>query len=325
MVKKTLIEAINEAMFYEFEKDSSVLCLGEDVGKNGGVFRATLGLQEKFGPLRAIDMPLAESVIVGTAIGLAIDGMRPIAELQFMGFSLHGFDQLVCHAARYRNRTRGRFNVPMVLRMPYGAGVHAPEHHSESIEALYTHIPGLKVVCPSTPADAKGLLLSAIRDNDPVVYIEPKRLYRSIKAEVPEGDYTVPIGKARMVQEGTDITVISWGAMIPVCENSIKQLKSENISIELLDMRTLSPLDVEAIIKSVKKTGRLVVVQEAARFGGLGSDISAIVSEQLLEDILAPVKRVTGFDVTPAYSGLEKFTYPNAKRIVAGIKETMNF
>ncbi|MFC1555423.1 alpha-ketoacid dehydrogenase subunit beta, partial [candidate division KSB1 bacterium] len=235
------------------------------------------------------------------------------------------FDQIVSHAARYRNRTRGRFTVPMVLRMPYGAGINAPEHHSESIEALYTHIPGLKVVVPSTPADAKGLLISAIRDSDPVVYIEPKKIYRSVKGEIPEGDHTVPIGKARTVREGTDLTIVSWGAMVPVSEQAAKQLESENVSAELIDLRTLAPFDLDAVLTSVKKTGRLVVVHEAARTGGLGADLSSLVSERLFEYLLAPVKRVTGFDVTPPYAKLEKYTLPTAKRVLRGIKETLNF
>ena len=325
MAKMTIAQAVNSALHYEMEKDSSVLVLGEDVGVNGGVFRITLGLSEKFGEYRSIDTPLAESSVSGVAIGLAVAGMRPVAEMQFMGFSLQGFDQIANHASRLRNRSRGRFNVPMVWRMPYGAGIHAPEHHSESIESMFVHTPGLKVVVPSTPSDAYGLMISAIRDNDPVVYIEPKKIYRAVKDEVPEGEYTVPIGKASIMQEGTDITVISWGAMMDTTRKAVKKLESEKVSVELLDLRTLSPLDKDAILESVKKTGRAVVVHEAARQVGLGAEISALITERLLEYILAPVKRVAGYDVIPPLSKLEKYTLPGEDRIIRGIKETMEF
>jgi pyruvate dehydrogenase E1 component beta subunit len=319
-----MVQAINQALLQEMERDERVIVLGEDVGKNGGVFRVTEGLWQRFGEERVIDTPLAEVAIVGVSIGLAINGMRPVAEIQFDGFSISTLDQLYNHAARMRNRTRGRLQVPLVLRVPYGGGVRALEHHSDSPEAFFAHIPGLKVVVPSTPYSAKGLLIAAIRDEDPVVYMEPKRVYRAIKEEVPEEPYEIEIGKARILQEGNDITVITWGAMLKVVREAFQQLQSK-YSIEVIDMQTLSPMDEEAFIKSVEKTGRAVVVQEAPKNCGVAAEIVARINEKALLSLEAPVQRVTGWDVTIPLPKLENYYLPNPKRIAAAIEKTMNF
>lgn len=320
MALLTIAEALNLALHQEMVADKTVMVMGEDVGRDGGVFRITDGLIDKFGEDRVVDTPLAESAIVGTAIGLAMAGLRPVAEIQFDGFVYPAFDQLISHASRMRNRSRGKYTCPLVLRFPYGGGVKALEHHSESMEALYIHIPGLKVVCPATPYDAKGLLIASIRDPDPVIFMEPKRLYRSLKEDVPEEEYIVPLGKARVMIEGTDVTVIGWGAMIPVVLKAEAALKKEGLSIEVIDLRTLSPLDTETILNSVQKTGRCVIIQEGPRTCGLAAEISALLMEKTLYSLKAPVERVTGFDVIPPLLKSEEYNIPDEKRLISGIK-----
>ena len=326
MASLNMVQAINQALMQEMERDSSIVILGEDVGENGGVFRVTEGLYEKFGRERVIDTPLSESCIVGTAVGMALNGLRPIPELQFMGFSLLAFDQVVAHAARLRNRSRGRFNIPMVLRMPYGAGVKALEHHSESTEALYAHIPGLTVVVPSSPSEAKGLLTSAIRHPDPVIFLEPKRSYRLLKEDVQEDEYTIPLGKARKAQEGDDVTVIGWGAMMPIIREGVKESQEiDESSVEVIDLRTVSPMDTETITESVKKTGRAVVVHEAPRTCGVGAEIVARINEKALLYLEAPVERVTGPDITVPLPQGERFYYISPERVRKGISRTLEF
>jgi pyruvate dehydrogenase E1 component beta subunit len=325
MAKTNMVEAINRGLMEEMERDSTVMVLGEDVGREGGVFRVTDGLQSKFGPKRAVDTPLAESGIVGVALGLAVKGMKPVAELQFMGFLPPALDQIICHISRIRNRSRGRYTCPMVIRMPYGGGIHAPEHHSESIEAMVAHIPGIKVVIPSTPSDAKGLIVSAIRDPDPVLFCEPKRIYRAIKEEVPDGEYMVPIGEARVVREGDSVTVICWGAMVREVLNAAERIKEEGVNSEVIDVRTISPLDDHTIVTSVQKTGRAVIVHEAVRTCGLGAEIIARINEKALLSLDAPVERVTGFDtVFPLYK-MEHHYLPGPERIQRGIRKVMAF
>lgn len=319
----TIAEALNLALKQEMQRDPTVMIMGEDVGKDGGVFRISDGLIEKFGEDRVVDTPLSESAIVGAAIGLAMAGMRPVAEIQFDGFVYPAFDQLISHAARMRNRSRGKYTCPLVVRFPYGGGVKALEHHSESMEVLYIHTPGLKVVCPSTPYDAKGLLVAAIRDPDPVIFMEPKRLYRSLKEDVPEDDYIVPLGQARVMIEGSDVTVIGWGAMVPTMLKAQAHLTQENISLEVIDLRTLSPLDTQTILMSVKKTGRCVIIQEAPRTCGLAAEISAMLMEKALFDLKAPVKRVTGFDVIPPLLKAEHYNIPDENRLIAGIRKVL--
>ncbi|MCC6970145.1 MAG: alpha-ketoacid dehydrogenase subunit beta [Phycisphaerales bacterium] len=326
MIEKglTLVDAINEALYQELERDPRVVLLGEDVGLNGGVFRVTDGLQKVFGPDRVADTPLAESGIMGTAIGLAMAGMRPIPEIQFEGFLGPAYDQLCNHAARYRTRTRGAITIPLTVRVPWGGGIHAPELHSDSPEAIYAHTPGLKVVCPSTPSDAKGLLLSAIRDPDPVVFFEPKRVYRSYREQVPEGDYTIPIGQAKAVQEGRDITVITWGANVFQCLEALDKLP-DDVSVELIDLRTISPIDTDTIVQSVQKTGRCVVVQEAPKTCGMASELTTLIQEHCFLYLKAPVQRVAGFDTIMPYYKLELDYLPDAKRIVETIGLTMAY
>ena len=325
MAKMNMVEAINLALREEMERDKRVMVLGEDVGREGGVFRVTDGLQQKFGPQRVIDTPLAESGIVGTAFGLAVNGFIPIAEIQFEGFLYPCLDQITNHIGRIRNRSRGRFTCPLVIRSPYGGGIHAPEHHSDSPEAIFMHIPGIKVVIPSTPHEAKGLLLSSIRDPDPVIFLEPKRIYRAIREEVPEGDYNIPLGKARLVKEGKDVTVIVWGAMVREVLSAVEQLSKEKIDAEVIDPRTLSPMDVDAIVNSIRKTGRGVVVHEAPRTCGPGAEIIALINEKALLSLQAPVERVTGFDIPVPLSKSEHYYLPNPKRIVMAVKKVMNF
>ncbi len=325
MAKTNMVEAINRGLMEEMERDSTVMVLGEDVGREGGVFRVTDGLQSKFGPKRAVDTPLAESGIVGVALGLAVKGMKPVAELQFMGFLPPALDQIICHISRIRNRSRGRYTCPMVIRMPYGGGIHAPEHHSESIEAMVAHIPGIKVVIPSTPSDAKGLIVSAIRDPDPVLFCEPKRIYRAIKEEVPDGEYTVPIGEARVVREGDSVTVVCWGAMVREVLTAAEKIKEEGVNSEVIDVRTISPLDDNTILTSVRKTGRAVIVHEAVRTCGLGAEIIARINEKALLSLDAPVERVTGYDtVFPLYK-MEHHYLPGPERILRGIRKVMAF
>jgi pyruvate dehydrogenase E1 component beta subunit len=307
-------------------RDERVVVLGEDVGVDGGVFRATEGLLEEFGSNRVIDTPLAESGIVGAAIGMAVYGLRPVAEIQFDGFMPPAFDQIISHAARIRWRSRGRFHVPLVIRAPYGGGIHAPEHHSESPEAYYAHTPGLKVVIPATPHDAKGLLISAIRDPDPVIFLEPKRYYRAFREEVPDGEYTVPLGEAKVLREGSDLTLISWGAMAQISLQAAEEAEEkEGVSIEVVDLRTLVPLDVEAVIRSVQKTGRCVVVQESPRTCGFAAELVALINEKALLSLEAPVVRVSGFDtVVPLYR-LEDYYVPDAGRVRRGIRKALQF
>lgn len=319
----TIADALSLALKQEMAKDPTVMLMGEDVGVGGGVFRISDGLQKLYGEERVIDTPLAESGIVGTAIGLAMAGMKPICEMQFDGFVYPAFDQIVSHVARMRNRTRGTLTCPMVIRFPYSAGVRALEHHSESPEVYYIHTPGLKVVCPSTPYDAKGLMIAAIRDPDPVIFMEPKKLYRAIKEEVPDEEYTIEIGKARVMIEGSDVTVIGWGAMIPTILKAQNMVAQEGISLEVIDLRTLSPLDTETILESVNKTGRCVILQEAPRTCGLAAEIAALIMEKALFSLQAPVERVTGFDtVVPLLKG-EDLYIPNEVRLIAGIKKTL--
>lgn len=319
----TIADALNSALHSEMAADPRMLVLGEDVGKDGGVFRISDGLLEKFGEERVFDTPLAESGIVGTAVGLAMAGIHPVAEIQFDGFVYPAFDQMINHAARMRNRSRGKFTCPLVVRFPYGGGVRALEHHSESMEVLYIHTPGLKVVCPATPYDAKGLLIASIRDPDPVIFMEPKKLYRSLKEEVPEENYTVPLGKARVMIEGNDVTVIGWGAMIPVILKAQATLAKEKVSVEVIDLRTLSPLDTNTIFASVQKTGHCVVIQEAPRTCGLAAEISALVTEKLWGDLKAPVERVTGFDVIPPLLKSEDYNIPDENRLIKGIRKVL--
>jgi len=313
-----LVQAINLALTQEMEADSRVIILGEDVGKNGGVFRVTEGLQQRFGEDRVVDTPLAESGIIGTAIGLAIAGLRPIPEIQFEGFLGPAYDQIVNHAARYRTRSRGSVTVPLTIRVPVGGGIHAPELHSDSPEAIYAHTAGIKVVMPSSPYDAKGLLISAIRDPDPVIFFEPKRIYRAFREEVPEDEYTIPIGEAKVVEEGTDLTVISWGATVLQCVEAMDGLP-EDLSVELIDLRTIYPYDLERIEESVKKTGRCVVVHEAPKTAGMGAEIATAVQERCFLHLRAPVQRVCGFDTVMPYYKLEMEYLPNAERIAEGI------
>jgi pyruvate dehydrogenase E1 component beta subunit len=325
MAKLNMVEALNLALREELERDSRVIIFGEDVGKEGGVFRVTDGLQKKFGAERVIDTPLAELAISATALGMAIYGLRPIGEIQFEGFLYPCLDQIINHIGRMRNRSRGRFTCPLVIRAPYGGGIHAPEHHSDSPEALLAHTPGIKVVIPSTPYEAKGLLLSSIRDPDPVIFMEPKRIYRAIREEVPEGDYTIPLGKARLVQEGKDVTVIVYGAMLREALNAAEQLKGDKIDLEIIDLRTISPMDTEAIVTSIKKTGRGVVVHEAPKTCGLGAEIIALINEKAFLSLQAPIERVTGFDIPVPLMKTEHYYLPNAKRIVMAVKKVMSF
>lgn len=318
MANLTLVQAINLALIQEMEHDDRVILLGEDVGHNGGVFRVTEGLHKRFGAHRVVDTPLAESGIIGTAVGLAMAGLRPVPEIQFEGFLGPAYDQITTHAARFRTRTRGAFTCPMTLRVPVGGGIHAPELHSDSPEAIYAHSPGLKVVMPSSPYDAKGLLISAIRDPDPVIYFEPKRIYRAFREEVPEDEYTIPIGEARVVTEGEEITMVSWGASVVQCMNAIEQ---SDRSIELIDLRTIYPLDMATVEKSVRKTGRVVVVHEAPKTCGLGGEIASRIMEGCFLHLEAPVQRVTGFDTIMPYYKLELEYLPDTERIGKAIQE----
>ncbi|VAX28642.1 Branched-chain alpha-keto acid dehydrogenase, E1 component, beta subunit [hydrothermal vent metagenome] len=325
MNKLSLIQAVNQALHYEMTQRPEMILLGEDIGKDGGVFRATDGLVEQFGEERVVDTPLSESGIIGAAIGMAAYGLRPVAEIQFMGFLYGAMEQLVSHAARLRARTLGRYTCPLVVRTPYGGGIHAPELHSESTEAFFIHTPGLKVVVPSTPAEAKGLLLSAIRDPDPVIFLEPAKIYRAIKEEVPEGEYLIPLGKARVVAEGCDVSLITWGAMLHPTLEAAAQMTKKGIQAEVIDLRTLSPLDTESLIQSVKKTGRAVIVHEAARTCGLGGEIAALLCERALLSLEAPILRVTGFDTPVPLPKNEKYYFPDCKEIIEAIETVVQF
>jgi len=319
MANLTLVQAINLALAQEMEADERVVLLGEDIGKNGGVFRVTEGLQQRFGEERVVDTPLAESGIIGSAIGLAMAGMRPVPEIQFEGFLGPAYDQLVHHAGRYRTRSRGSITVPLTLRVPVGGGIHAPELHSDSPEAIYAHHPGIKIVMPATPYDAKGLLISAIRDPDPVIFFEPKRIYRAFREEVPEDEYTIPIGKAKIVEEGHDLTIVTWGAAVMQCLEAMDQLP-DDLSIELIDLRSIYPYDEDTICESVEKTGRCVVAHEAARTAGMGAEIATTIQERCFLHLRAPVQRVTGFDTVMPYYKLELDYLPEAERIAEGVR-----
>ncbi len=318
--KLNMVQAINLALKEEMQRDSNVVILGEDVGRDGGVFRVTEGLLELFGDERIIDMPLAESVIVGAAIGMAAYGLKPVAEIQFMGFIYPTIDQIFSHASRIRNRTRGRFTCPMVVRTPYGVGIKAPDLHSESTEALFCHMPGVKVVVPSSPYNAKGLLISSIRDPDPVIFLESTRLYRLIKEDVPEGEYAVPLGKARIVREGKDVTVIAWGSMLHRTLQAV-----EGFDAEVIDLMTLSPFDEETIFRSVKKTGRVIIGHEAPKTYGFGAELSATIAEDAMLYLKAPIIRVTGYDVVTPLPKLEDYYMPTVERIRKGIEEVMKY
>lgn len=318
------IGAVTDALALMMEKDPTVVLWGEDAGFEGGVFRATEGLQKQFGISRVFDAPIAEATIAGVGVGAALYGLKPVVEMQFQGFSYPAFQQLMAHAARYRNRTRGRFTVPMVVRMPMAGGVRALEHHSEAIEALYAHIPGLKVVMPSTPYDTKGLLIAAINDPDPVIFLEPKKIYRSFKQEVPAGIYEVEIGKANVLVEGSDLTLVTYGAQVHEALAALKQLNGE-YSVELIDLRTISPLDTDTIINSVKKTGRLLVVHEAVKSFSVSAEIITRVNEKAFEFLLAPPARLTGYDITVPLARGEGFHAINDKKILNKIKEVISF
>jgi 2-oxoisovalerate dehydrogenase E1 component beta subunit len=318
----TLVEAVNQALHYEMSHDKEVIVLGEDVGMNGGVFRATVGLHEKF-PHRVLDTPLAESMIAGISIGMSVQGLKPVAEFQFEGFIYPAFNQIISHASRMRNRSRGRLHCPIVFRAPFGGGIHAPEHHSESPEALFAHIPGLRVVIPSSPAKAYGLLLAAIRDPDPVIFFEPKRIYRKIKQIVPDHGKALPLDKAFILKPGQDVTLISWGAMVYETLEAAKKLQHENISAEVIDLATIKPIDKQTIFESVKKTGRVVIVHEAVKTCGVGAEIAALIAEHCFHDLTAPIMRVTGFDIIVPYSQLEQQAMPSVEKITSTVKQTM--
>ncbi len=320
MAMLNMVQAVNLALREEMERDDRVLVLGEDVGRDGGVFRVTEGLLERFGTERIVDTPLAESAIVGTAIGLSLYGLRPVVEIQFLGFIYAAFDQIFAHAARYRNRSRGRYSCPLVIRAPYGSGIKAPELHEESSEAFFCHMPGLKVVVPSGPYAAKGLLLSAIRDPDPVLFLEPTRLYRLIREEVPEGDSTIPIGKARVARQGDDVTVIAWGSML---ERVMKVL--EPFNAEIIDLLTLSPFDSETVLGSVEKTGRVLIVHEAPKTCGFGAELAATIAEEAMLFLRAPVLRVAGPDVPVPLARLVEYYLPDAAKIAAAVEELLRY
>jgi pyruvate dehydrogenase E1 component beta subunit len=325
MAELTLVEAVNQALAYEMAADENMVILGEDVGVNGGVFRATAGLQERFGAERVIDTPLAETLIGGVAVGMAAQGLHPVAEIQFMGFIYPALDQVLNHASRLRTRTRGRLTCPMVLRAPYGGGIHAPEHHSESTEAIFAHIPGLRVVVPSSPSRAYGLLLAALRDPDPVVFLEPKRVYRLIKQDVLDDGEALPLDVCFVARAGQDVTLVSWGAMLHETLQAAEQLETQGVSAEVLDVATLKPLDMRTILDSVSRTTRCVIVHEAARSGGWGAEIAAGLAEHGLMSLMAPVQRVTGYDTVIPLSRLEAHYMPSVARIVNAVKQTLEF
>jgi 2-oxoisovalerate dehydrogenase E1 component beta subunit len=318
----TMVEALNQALRHEMKNDDNVIILGEDVGQNGGVFRITDGLNSLF-PNRVLDTPLAESMIAGTSIGMATQGLKPVAEFQFMGFIHPAMDQILSHASRMRTRTRGRLHCPIVFRAPFGGGIRAPEHHSESYEALFAHLPGLRVVIPSTPQKAYGLLLAAIRDPDPVIFLEPKRVYRAVKQEVEDNGNALPLDNAFISREGSDVTLVSWGAMLQETLQAANQLADDNISAEVIDLATIKPLDINTIITSIEKTGRCVIVHEAHRTGGVGAEISAQIMEYAFDLLKAPVQRVTGFDTVMPYFKMEKLFLPSVEKITAAVQDVM--
>jgi pyruvate dehydrogenase E1 component beta subunit len=324
LAESTLVEAINDCFHVELERDDSVMVIGEDVGRAGGVFRATAGLRERFGPDRCVDTPLAEAGLLGSAVGLCMAGWRPVCEMQYDAFSYPCLDQLITHVGRYRWRSGGKMEFPLTVRMPYGGGVRAPELHDDSPEAYYVHTPGVKVAIPSTPADAKGLLAAAIRDPDPVVVLEPKLHYRTMRGAVPDGEHVVPLGKARVAREGTDVTLVAYGAMIPVAEAAARELEGE-ASAEVLDIRTLKPLDEEALLVSAAKTGRVVIVQEAPRTCGYAAELAAILAEKAILDLQGPVLRVTGYDVPYPYWQIEDAYMPSVERVVGAARKLLEF
>jgi 2-oxoisovalerate dehydrogenase E1 component beta subunit len=320
----TMVEAIAMAQAWELEHDPSVIVLGEDVGKSGGVFRATSGLFERFGATRVQDTPLAENMIAGMCVGLAAHGMKPIAEIQFMGFVYPALDQIVNHMSRLRHRTRGRMSCPVVMRMPHGGGIHAPEHHSESMEAMLAHIPGVRVVCPSSPGRAYGLLLAAIRDPDPVMFLEPARIYRLVKQDVADDGAALPLDVCFTLREGDDVTIVTWGAMTVEVLKAADQLAPAGVSAEVIDLATISPIDAETILASVAKTGRLVIVHEAARNCGVGAEVAAIVAEHGVHDLIAPIQRVTGFDTVMPLYRLENEYIPSIRRITDAVRQVVS-
>lgn len=325
MAEITLVEAVNLALDRALNDDPDVIVLGEDVGVNGGVFRATVGLQEKHGSHRVVDTPLAETLIAGMSVGMAAEGLRPVCEMQFMGFIYSAVDQIINHVARMRNRTRGRITLPMVIRAPFGGGIHAPEHHSESTEAIFAHMPGLRVVIPSSPARAYGLLLAAIRDPDPVLFLEPKRIYRLVKQNVDDNGEALPLDVCFTLREGNDITLVTWGACVHETMQAADKLHNMGIDAEVIDLATIKPLDMDTILQSVEKTGRCVIIHEAARTCGVGAEIAAQLAERGLMHLLAPVQRVTGYDtVMPLYRN-EKWYMIDTDRIVDTVKQTMEF
>ncbi len=325
MSKLTLVEAVRLALAHAMEEDEAVLVLGEDVGIDGGVFRATDGLLKRFGPRRVIDTPLSESLFVGLAVGLGAQGFRPVVEYQFMGFIYPAIDQVLSHAGRLRNRTRGRLSCPMVIRAPYGGGVHAPEHHSESMEALFVHIPGIRVVVPSSPAKGYGLLLAALRDPDPVVFLEPKRVYRSQKEEVAGDGTALPLDRCFVLREGRDVTLVSWGAMLAETLAAADALAEEGIAAEVIDLATLKPLDMETILSSVERTGRCVIIQEAPLSGGLGGEIAAGLADRGLVNLLAPLRRVAGYDTVMPLPRLEQHYMPSEQRILRHVRQVLSY
>jgi len=322
LAELSIVEAINDAFHVELERDENVMVMGEDVGRAGGVFRATAGLRDRFGPDRCVDTPLAEAGILGSAVGLCMAGWRPVCEMQYDAFSYPCLDQLITHVGRYRWRTGGAMEFPLVVRMPYGGGVRAPELHDDSPEAYYVHTPGVKVAIPSTPADAKGLLAAAIRDPDPVVVLEPKLHYRTMRGEVPEGEHVTPLGVARAVREGDDLTFVAYGAMVPVAEAAADLLDA---AVEILDIRSLKPLDEDALLAAAAKTGRVVIVQEAPRVAGYGAELAAILAEKAMLDLQAPVVRVTGYDVPYPYWQIEDAYMPSAERVAAAARKLLEF
>ena len=312
----TLAQAVTQALAYAMQEDENVILLGEDIAKNGGVFRITEGLYNRFGPQRVLDTPLAEAMIAGLAVGMATQGLKPVAEFQFMGFIYPGLDQILSHAARMRNRTRGRLTCPIVYRAPFGGGIHAPEHHSENTEALFAHIPGLRVVIPSTPAKAYGLLLAAIRSPDPIIFLEPKRIYRLGQQPVPDNGDALPLDHCFIAREGEDITLISYGATMHETLQAAEALETEGISAEVIDVATIKPLDMNTIIDSIEKTGRVVIIHEAARYCGIAAEIAAQISEYAFESLTAPIQRVTGYDTTMPYAQMENIYLPSIQRIL---------
>jgi pyruvate dehydrogenase E1 component beta subunit len=322
MASRTLVEAVNDALRGEMERDPDVMVIGEDVGRAGGVFRATAGLRDRFGEDRCVDTPLAEAGILGTAVGLCMAGWRPVCEMQYDAFSYPCLDQLICHVGRYRWRTGGTMAFPITVRMPYGGGVRAPELHEDSPETYYVHTPGVKVAIPSTPADAKGLLAAAIRSADPVVVLEPKLLYRTAREEVPDGEHVVPLGEARVVQEGDDLTLAAYGSMVEVARKAAGELEA---NVEVIDLRTLKPLDEETLLASAAKTGRVVIVQEAPRVCGFGAEVAAVLAEKAILDLRGPVKRVTGYDVPFPYWTIEDAYMPSVERVVRAARELLEF